>query len=649
MPNTVPTQLKLDRIQGAEHGNNRQSNRLAPGQSHVARPEPTGVTDGPRTSGDSEVTIRHIVDIVVRRRNMIAATTVVGTALLLLVAWITPPKYTALAQIEVIKDDTPELRDTRAMQMMVDRHLVLLKSPDFLRTILDTRSSKSLSDAGIRNTTIEEFEKHLSVNQALSSNVIGIRYTSRSSSEAADIANRIVGVYREQLELRREARAKDELADLSQRAAKLRTLLDAIQASKRSILQNGRGRPAISAKIQEQNAKHTVQAANAAARELVSLLRRQRDLRQRIEAMRPEVRVVSMASPPSRPSSLHPILLVIPGVVALVAAGCFFAIVLEHLDQGMRSSNDITNNLAVPCAGLIPRPKRPGLFRRSEFPVHDFLKNSPFSPYSEAIRSVTASIGLATPENAPQVVLLSCSEPGEGKTALAVTMADYATSIGCNVLLVDLDVRMPGVLSELKCVSEFSIVDVINDGLPVDSVIERHPQLEFDFLPMAAGAIDPLSLTAKSRLNTLFDELRPDYDLILVDGPSAIGHSDAGLLAALADKVVFVVKWGRTRGRVAANAIQTLASQDPQNRDAGEFITAIVTHVPQKAHAQYRFGDAIEILMKHGTRLLPSSYTSQAWKAATRNRMNGAGRTVATLTAKTAKRMRHVGEFVDRQ
>ncbi len=569
--------------------------------------------------------VRPLLDILRRRSRMIATIVGAGTALLAVAALLFPPRYTAMAQIEIlppatVQGDRPALSEPRAGQMTVDTHMVKLKARDFLRAVHEASNSGGSSQdhalhpapllappaasptisapaAAHQDLALEEFEKNVGVTQLLVSSVLAIRFTSADPEEAARIANRVVVLYSDHLRKSKEGVLQAEIDRLDLRLAELSKELDTHQGQLQRRLAESVSHFPPNAGDDLRNIKHKVRAD---AQLMAELVRRQADTRRRYEQVTPEIRIVSFASVPAKRSSLHPILFIVPGIVLLFVGASFLAVSQEQLDQGLRSSSEVSAALSAPCIGLVPKFPALGL----SGPV-GYVTNNPFAPYSEAIRSVTAAIGLAARTRDPEVVLLSCSEPGEAKTMLAVSMAQSIASVGNRVLVVDLDVRTPGVLRELGLDASLGVVDLVLGRAPPEDVILRPDGLAFDVLPMSAEPVDPLRLLSGDELRKALTELRARYDVIIIDGPSALGRPEAQLLATLADKVVLVVKWGTTRKLVVQNAARALSGAGTLARGRAGIMAAVVTQVPLRRHAQYHFGDAVEILMRHGRQLQP--------------------------------------------
>jgi Mrp family chromosome partitioning ATPase len=135
--------------------------------------------------------------------------------------------------------------------------------------------------------------------------------------------------------------------------------------------------------------------------------------------------------------------------------------------------------------------------------------------------------------------------------------------------------------------------------LQVSKLIRRLPDLAIDYLPMPRVSTDPLALFASAHLNALLRQLREQYDCILIDSPPVLGVTETRLLRAVADKIIFVAKWGSTNREVARNALEGLCSV--RETAAGRTVetVAVVTQVDFKQHATYHYGDAVETYVKY--------------------------------------------------
>ena len=328
--------------------------------------------------------------------------------------------------------------------------------------------------------------------------------------------------------------------------------------------------------------------ATASTQLYESLVQRQKAMLEERD-VQPDVRVLSFASIPNRPSSPNPILFLLPALVLASIGAGLLAVLLERLDGRLRTERDVNDALGISCIGLIPHLTRLGKLRPHQF----LLQNA---PYTEAIRSVVAAaLQLTNSKKSPKVFLVSSSVPGEGKTTLAISVAVYAALLQRRVLLVDLAFRHPAIVSELRGTADSGILHVLQ-GRPLAELIRAAPELGLDYLPLSGNAVDPVAILASGRVPDLLRQLKESYDCVVIDSGPLLGTTEVRLLAPMVDKVLFAVKWGSTRREVAQSALRLLRHSEFGANDLRDLTSAVITQVDLKRHARYRYGDFGESL-----------------------------------------------------
>jgi polysaccharide biosynthesis transport protein len=446
--------------------------------------------------------------------------------------------------------------------------------------------------------SIDEFERNTRVIQERRSRVISVGVTSTSPEKAAEFANRIVQLYVDSLIEQKQASAAHEMARLDERIAEAKNEADKAASAVQKAIQQRHG--------SEQNAGGEERDADGQLRELLhragssaqlydSLLRRRKETRDRQETVAPGAGIHLLAGVPNRPSSHNPILFIFPAFILFAIGGSWFAVILDQLDRGMRSEQEIRDALGVSCAALVPALPR----RHASRPYRHLLKE-PFSAYAEAIRSAAAALGLAAgPPRGCKVVLISSSIPGEGKTTLAVSLAAYLGILGRRVLLLDLNSGKGSPLGDLHDGSKKGIVDLSLQNRPAALLVRHVTGAKFDYLPAGCG-LDPLAFFAHGQMPRLVSQLRESYDCVIIDGPPVLGSVEARLLPSIVDELLLVVKWASTRREVAQNALSLLRDAGWSGKDHGNRVIAIVTQVNLKRHARYHYGDVGEFLARRG-------------------------------------------------
>ncbi len=325
-----------------------------------------------------------------------------------------------------------------------------------------------------------------------------------------------------------------------------------------------------------------------------SLVQRREEVRGQQDILRPDARILSFAAPPERPSSANPLLFLFPALIVSTIGGGMLAVLGERLDRRLRSQRDLTEALGIPCIAMVPQLRRIGRMR-----PHQHLLAKPLAAYAEAFRSIVATLQLTAPQQAPKVVLISSSIPGEGKTTLAVSLAAYMASLGRRVLLIDLDFRHSTILRELGGTAKGGVLDLLDHDGPSAEVIQHLPELRLDYLPVCRRPADPFVLFASQQMSRLLANLRNEYDCVIVDSPPLLAITEARLLAAMVDKVLFVVKWGSTPRDAAQNALGLLRSINVPGRGGDNLAGAVMTQVDLKKHARSRYGDVAESFVRY--------------------------------------------------
>jgi len=599
-----------------------------------------------------------LVGILRSRRKMILTVAAVGAVLAGIIGLLLSPKYTATAQIVVEPEQAapiggPELVSRPTDQAAIDTHVTMLTSRAHLRRVLDGLTDHAefpASAAGIssseRNVAslphdpsprppaldtaigpsqkmnampsfaelgrraeiwlgamsgrepgasqeLDELDRGLKVMQERASRVISVSFTAKGPETAAAVANRVVELYVDGQTEQKLAQADEELAALGVRAAKLKSRLEEARGAMQTLLLSQV--PAVSGTgngEKEAGLPEIQREAASIGEAYAGLLRRQKDIRDRQETITPGVRVLSLASPPERPSSANPLLFIFPALIVSLIGASLLAIVLERVDRGLRSERDVVGALGLPCIGLVPQLRRSQARRPLQYLLH-----KPFTPYTEAIRSAAVTLHLVAGPSAPTTILISSSVPGEGKTTIAVSLGVYAALLGKRVLLIDFDSRHPSVLRTLRGQSETPVLD-LKESQP-EEFIQHLSDLNLDYLPMPRHQADPLAPFIERYLQRFLLKLRGSYDCIVIDSPPVLGITETRLLAALVDKVLFVIKWKSTRREIADNAVNVLRDALRSHKDSTVQVSALVTRVDLKKHADYHYGDVGEAFVKH--------------------------------------------------
>jgi capsular exopolysaccharide synthesis family protein len=181
--------------------------------------------------------------------------------------------------------------------------------------------------------------------------------------------------------------------------------------------------------------------------------------------------------------------------------------------------------------------------------------DSPLSLFAESIRSIKlATRDCGTGLN--KVIGLTSALPHEGKSTIAVAVAQLLAQEGRRVIIVDCDLRIPSLSHRLAPDASAGIVDVISGARSLEQTVWRDPETNLFFLPAIKKAPQNSSeVLASEQTKKLFDDLRASFDFVIVDLPPVIPIVDARAAVHLVDCMILVIEWGRTKIDVVRHAL----------------------------------------------------------------------------------------------
>jgi polysaccharide biosynthesis transport protein len=181
------------------------------------------------------------------------------------------------------------------------------------------------------------------------------------------------------------------------------------------------------------------------------------------------------------------------------------------------------------------------------------------SPLMEAFRSLYTTIRLLHAKKPIHSLAISSAIPGDGKTTVAIYLAETAARIGQRVLLVDTDLRVPQLHNQLDLPNTQGLSDVIASNVPIDDAIQRS-SVEDNFFVLTAGQTlsDPIKLLSSDKMHHLMEQFSVQFDLVIYDTPPLLGLGDGNLLAAKADGSLLVVGIEKTNRSLVMKAVDGL-------------------------------------------------------------------------------------------
>jgi len=271
------------------------------------------------------------------------------------------------------------------------------------------------------------------------------------------------------------------------------------------------------------------------------------------------IRVVDPAmipSFPARPAKARNISLAF--LVGLVG-GIGLALLREYLDNTVKTPDDIETLARLPSLAVVPQfagsngtAKKQRLINATnghEKRIELVAQHLPKSQMSEAFRALRTSILLSQADHPPQVILVTSALPREGKTTAAANLAVTLAQLGDRTVLVDADLRKPGVGRLLNLGSgKFAGLSSYLAGVSsLDLVTVQHPAIpNLAAIPTGPLPPNPADLLSSHKFAEAIAELRTKYKFIVIDSPPVMAATDAVILSVQTDGVLLVVRSGET-------------------------------------------------------------------------------------------------------
>lgn len=267
------------------------------------------------------------------------------------------------------------------------------------------------------------------------------------------------------------------------------------------------------------------------------------------------ISLVDSAEIPRKPFKPRKLLsLILAGFLASIIGTSIF-LIIEFIDDRIKSPDDVKNKLGQIVMGVIPRVKNVAK-NNQEISQNDSVDTSnsrimsemlgdPSSVISEAYAALRTNLQFSGPDGGPRIIHITSTRSGEGKSVTSLGLALRFAGLQENVLLIDADMRLPTFKRGADGSIGLSGLLTSNDNIE-DNIIKT----AFDYLyllPSGANVPNPSEILSSYRLGDIIDHVRSNYSYVIVDSPPVMGLADASILAANCDASILVVEGASTR------------------------------------------------------------------------------------------------------
>ncbi|MBT5048828.1 MAG: polysaccharide biosynthesis tyrosine autokinase [Rhodospirillaceae bacterium] len=298
------------------------------------------------------------------------------------------------------------------------------------------------------------------------------------------------------------------------------------------------------------------------------------------QAKQADAKIISRATVPGLPFYPRKGMMIAVALFFSAALGIALAIILDFLDSGFRSTQQIEDALGLPAVGTLPLLSR---VDRDQKP-HDVAARKPNSIFGEAVRSIRTALMLSGVDKSPKTILVTSSVSGEGKTSLSLSLTSLAARTGQRAIILDCDLRRASVHKTLGVSNEVGLSNYLSGQADLGEVIGIEQSTGLHFIPAGGRVPHPTDLLGSKKMYALLETLGDSYDMILLDTPPLLAVSDALVLVRTVDRVLFVVRWEKTRRDFVGAAVKQVV-------DAGANVGGVVlSQVDMKKQSRYGYG-----------------------------------------------------------
>jgi succinoglycan biosynthesis transport protein ExoP len=289
-----------------------------------------------------------------------------------------------------------------------------------------------------------------------------------------------------------------------------------------------------------------------------------------------EARVITRAAVPGRASHPRTPLVLVLSLLVGGAIGVSLGALFEFRDRAFRTGDQVRSELGLEFLGMLPRVEARRL-RRSRIrtwrrmltgarkpaaqveltsSLMRHVLDSPLSQFAETLRSVKVAIDLSLINRSKLIGVVSVL-PGEGKTTVAMNLAALIAHQGATVLLIDGDMRKPGLTRAVAPRSKVGLVEALLDKKPVEELYVTEPESKLTILPSGGNrrVTHTSELLSSPAMAQLLRTAQKNFDYVILDLPPMGVVVDVRAVAPTLEAFVLVTEWGRTMRKAVRSTL----------------------------------------------------------------------------------------------
>jgi capsular exopolysaccharide synthesis family protein len=306
------------------------------------------------------------------------------------------------------------------------------------------------------------------------------------------------------------------------------------------------------------------------------------------------VQVIDTAKVPSKPVKPNKRMNVsVAGVLGLLS-GILLIYLLEYVDHTFKKPEDVEGQLGLNVIGTIPlfeggkRGKRKSKDEKvleKQYLKNLITQNNPKAPATEAFRELRTNLQYAGVDKELKTIVVTSPTMGDGKTVTAVNLAVTLSRSGSKVLIIDADLRKPKVHSYFGIENKEGLTNALTSEKERSKINTLKYDQNSNLQILTSGPVPPnaAEMLNSKRMIQLLEELKKEYDIIIIDTPPIGQVTDAAILAGVTDGTILVLASNETRIEITKRAKKALDSVN------ASIIGVVLTKIDNKRISYYSY------------------------------------------------------------
>lgn len=204
------------------------------------------------------------------------------------------------------------------------------------------------------------------------------------------------------------------------------------------------------------------------------------------------------------------------------------------------------------------------------------------SPIAEAYKTLRTNIQFSSIEGGLKTLLVTSSSPSEGKSVTSANLAITMAQSDLKVLLIDCDLRKPVVHRAFSLLNGKGLTNILVEGVKYHDIVNMTSVENLEVITSGPKPPNPSEILGSYRMKAFIDQLKQNYDMIILDSPPVLPVTDAAVLSRVADGVILVTEYASTTYEFLEQAKSTLEKVN------AKILGVVLNRVPE-SHREYYY------------------------------------------------------------